>query len=46
MDLRSKYRVWLGHPAIIRILANNPDLSKILLGYPTIIKILANSSNS
>ena len=29
--------------AIIKILANNPDLSKVLLGHSAIIRILANS---
>ena len=35
----------LGHPAIVKILANNLDLFKVLLGHPAIIRILANNSN-
>ena len=34
----------LSHLAIVRIFANNHDLSKVLLDHSTIVRILVNSS--
>ena len=46
VGLRSKCKVCstIRSSAIVRILANNLDSSKVLLGHPAIIRILAISS--
>ena len=43
--LNVEFVALLGYLAIVRILANNLDLSEVLLSHPAIIRILANSSN-
>ena len=45
LRLSVKFVALLGHPTIVRILTNIPDLTKVLLNHPAIIRILANNSN-
>ena len=40
--LNVEFTALLGHPTIVRIFANNPDLFKVLLDHLAIIRILAN----